>query len=181
MHYGVTPLKIRVANIHAEADPARNTVDCAGEYLADAYCGNCVDRSAAACRTLNRQNQLSGRAESIAAVGHQDSSGVSTGAFDQDAQTRRRRNVCDNAERNLLSLQQRPLFNVQLDECFVVAARQLDLFKIAFETRPMEDIIECGAVVVRQLPRRFRRKSARQQPASKTTDSETRRLLGSEN
>src|ERR1700704_3490942 len=125
MHYGVTPLKIRVADIHAKPDPARNAIDRAGEYLADAYCCNCVDRSAAACCTLNRQNQLGCGAKSIATLGHQNTTSVSTGAFDQDAQTRRRRNVCDNAERNLLSLQERPLFNVQLDECFVVAARQL--------------------------------------------------------
>src|SRR6202011_5540590 len=173
--------KIRITDVHAKADPARNAVDRAGKHFAYTDGCNRVKRSAGACCALNRQNQLGGRAKSIATVGHQNSPGVSASALDQDTKTRRGRDFRDNAERSLLALQQRSLFDVQFDECFVVATWQLHPFKIASESSSTADLIERDAIVVRQLSRRLRRKRARQQPASKTSDSKTRGLFGGKN
>ncbi len=141
-------MNIRVADVHAQANPVRNAIHRAGEYLADAYCCNRVNRSASSCCALNRQNQLSGRAESIVAVDHQDSSGVSARTLDHNAQTRGRSDFCDDAERRLLAFQKWSLLNVQFDKCLVVTTRQLHFFEFARETRLTADLIERGAVVV---------------------------------
>ena len=69
-------------------------------------------------------------AESVAAIGHQNAAGVSARPLDHNAETRRRGDFRDDAQRNLLPLQQRPLFNVQFDECLVVAARQASHLRV---------------------------------------------------
>src|SRR5260370_21104053 len=111
-HYTVAPLKICVADIHAKADPARNAIDRARKHFA--YADGCdrVKRSAGTSCALNRQNQLGGGAQSIATVGHQNTSGVSATALDQDTKTRRRSEFNHNPETNLLSPQYRSPFTV---------------------------------------------------------------------
>ena len=142
-------MKIRVADVYAKADPARNAIDRAGKHFAYTDGCNCVKCSAGACCALNRQNQFGGGAKRIATAGHQNTPGVSARALDQDPNTRRGSDFRDNAERSLLALQQRSLLNVQFDECFVVATWQLHPFKIASEPGRTADLIECATVVVR--------------------------------
>ena len=54
---------------------------------------------------LGRQNQFGSGAERIVPIGHQDPTGVSARALHQNPQTRRRGNVRDNPQGNLLALQ----------------------------------------------------------------------------
>jgi len=104
-HYDVAPLKVCIADVHAKANLAGNAIDRAGKHIADANGCHRINGSASACRALDRQNHLGRRAKSIMAVGHQDTTGVSARTFNQNSQTRRCRDLRDDTERDLLTLQ----------------------------------------------------------------------------
>src|SRR4029077_16317099 len=106
----------------AETNPAGNAVDRSREDFADTNRGYGINRAAGLGRVLDRQDQLPGRAQGIATVRHKNSAGVSTRPLDDHAEARGSGNVRDHSEWNLLAFQQRPLLDVQLDECLVIAA-----------------------------------------------------------
>src|ERR1700686_3541420 len=147
-HYQIAPLNICIADVHAKAHTAGNTVHSAWEHFADADGCDRVDHSAGAGSVFNRQDQLCSRTESVAAVGHQNAAGMSARSLNQNAETRRRGNFRNNSERNLLALQQRPLFNVQFEECLIVASRQSHLAEFARKTSSTANLVEHRALIV---------------------------------
>src|SRR5580658_6353410 len=177
----IAPLQIRVADVHAKANPAGNAIHRARKHFADAYSRNRVNRPARASRSLNRQNQLRRRAESIAAIRHQYAAGMSARSPDRKAKTSRRRDLRDNAQRNFLPLQHRPLLNVQFDKRVVVAPRQLHLPKFASEPSLTANFIDRDVIFVFQFPSRIRSKRPREQPAPQASNPKPRRLFRSEN
>jgi hypothetical protein len=83
----IAALQIGIADIHAEAYPAGNAVDCARKYLADSNGCDCINRSARACGISIARIIPPPRTEHRGGR-HQNSAGVAARAFDQNAQTR---------------------------------------------------------------------------------------------
>src|SRR5207245_10492390 len=103
----VAPLEVRGVDAQAHVHTAGNAIDGAWENLAHSNGCNSVYRSAGERRILDGQNQFRSSAKCVLAISHKNSTGVSTGAFDRNPETRRRSDMSDDAERHAVAVQDR--------------------------------------------------------------------------
>src|SRR5437773_2634244 len=141
---------------------------------------NSVYRSAGERRILDGQNQFRSSAKCVLAISHKDSTGVSTGAFDRNPETRRRSDMSDDAECDALAFQDRPLLNVQFHECLVVASCQLYCCEFACKASRESNLLERCSIAVSQLAGRVGRAGSGKQAASQASDAKARWFFRSE-
>ena len=103
-------------------------------------------------------------------------------AFHRDASAGRCRNFGHYSERNLVALQRRPLFDVQLDECLVVVAGAISTSPNSPRNPAFRRTSSTGSSSLSfSFFSSFRRERAGEQTAAKASDSKARRLFGREN
>ena len=107
---------IRVANVGFKSHARGNAVDRAGKHFANADRGYGVDGAGGFRGGFEGKDQLRGRGQRILASGHQPRASMTALAFNRNAQARRRGDVRNKSQVDVLLLKQRPLLDVQLEE-----------------------------------------------------------------
>ena len=87
----ITPRFVGIANIELHAHAARNAVDRAGKYFADAAGADGIDRAGGSRQAFERQREFRRREECVVPVRHEDGAGVLPFALDDEPHRRRER------------------------------------------------------------------------------------------
>src|SRR6201987_5915216 len=125
---------IGIADVDAELHAAGNAVNGAGEYVAHTDGRYRITRTAMAGRIFDRQNQFSGRPESIFTIFHENCASVSTCPLNEYPEAGWSREPGPNSPWNSSLFVQWPLLDVDFEESLVVVRRQFHFFKVSGET-----------------------------------------------
>ena len=114
---------VDVPHIHAQSCPAGNTVDGAGEYVADADGADTVYRTGRARGCFDGKRDFGSGEERIATLWHEHRAGMTAFAFNVDTQAGGRGNRGDDADIEAARFQDRTLFDVKFDERGIASLR----------------------------------------------------------
>ena len=177
LDHTVASLKIDIADVSGETNPARNAIDRARKHLADAHGRHGINRATASRRILNRQDQCGGRTKGVPSIRHQDSTSVSARAFDCNPHAGGSGNARDHPERYLLVFQHRTLLNMQLDERLVIVVRQLHFVEFAAQAYVAANVLYGFFGAILQPLSVWGGKASAEQPAAEAPYSKACRLL----
>ena len=124
LHDRFATVGICIANIELQDDAAGHAVHSPRMDVAGPDGGDGIDHSSGERVLFHRENQLGGCAQRIAAVGHQQRSGMPAEASNREPVARRRCDAGDDTDRQPFAFEQRSLLDVQFYPGVIVVRRE---------------------------------------------------------